>query len=176
MSELTVASSVNEETHALLGCNTIPVSAVRVRRHFFAPAGAHRECSVFVEASVFPSTTLPPSAPNVSIVYIGEFLGVLCTVSVCHQTRDNFLTGMQIEVATDSGNELPHPLPLSAPNASVSCSDGRANFLRFSRIRHTCLWSASSLGFLATRSSDGSYRSAKVSTLRSASLCWTPKG
>ena len=28
-----------------------------------------------VEASVFPSTTLSPSAPNVSIVYIGEFLG-----------------------------------------------------------------------------------------------------
>ena len=68
MSELTVASSVNEETHALPGCNAILVSSVRVRRLLL-------ESSVFVEASVFPSPTLSPSAPNVSIVYIGEFLG-----------------------------------------------------------------------------------------------------
>ena len=68
MSELIVASSVNEETHALLGCNAVPVSSMGVRRLLL-------ESSVFVEASVFPSTTLSPSAPNVSNVHIGEFLG-----------------------------------------------------------------------------------------------------
>ena len=86
----------------------------------FAPAGAHRESSVNEEASIWKSTILPPSAPYVSAVHIGDFLVGLRTVSVCHQTRDNFLTGVQIEVATDSGNELPRPEPLSAPNASVS--------------------------------------------------------
>ena len=64
----------------------------------------------------------------------------LRTVSVCHQTRDNFLTRMQNELATGSGNELPRPLPLSAPIASVSWSGGRANFSGVLRFRPTFFW------------------------------------